>query len=398
MAWTDNLRAASFRGVPFKVESHDAQGGRRTVTHEFPQRDTPYVEDMGRRAKEFSVDAYVIGDDYMQQRDALMRACDEPGSAELVHPYLGTLSVVCTGWALRESKNEGRMARFSLSFVESGEAEFPSDTTDPIAQGWAAADIAEGATLDSFADLFSVDGLPDFAVDDAVEWLTNAANTVNDIARMVNNIPSTAVGFSGVVNRFIGSISSLIRTPRTLASTFAGLMRSFTTIFDSPLTATRGLTRMFNFGYDAKPIPVTTTTRARQEQNRKAIIGLVRQIAVIEAARNAPAATFETEQEATKTRDAIADELDAVMEEPTTSDVVYNALQQVRTVVVQGVQIADLPDLVTIRPPVTMPSVVLAYDLYEDADREQEIVERNQLRYPGFVPGAEPILLVTDDA
>ena len=38
--WKMRLRAASFRGVPFGVTADESEGGRRTVTHEFPQRET----------------------------------------------------------------------------------------------------------------------------------------------------------------------------------------------------------------------------------------------------------------------------------------------------------------------------------------------------------------------
>lgn len=398
MAWTENLRPASFRGVPFKVEAHDAQGGRRTVKHEFPLRDKPYVEDMGRRAKDFSVDAYVVGDDYMQQRDALLRACDEPGSAELVHPYLGTLQVVCTGWALRESKSEGRMARFSLSFTESGEAAFPSDSIDAPAQADIAADAAKETAISDFERMFSIDGLPDFAVDDAVSLMTDAATSINDTVRSINSVTSGGFGFLGTVNRFIGSISSLLGTPGTLARDLFGLIDGASSLFDSPLSAVRGMFGLFNFGNDVEPIQTTTATRVRQQQNRNAIIGLVRQAAVIEAARNAPSAEYETAEDAEETRDKIADQLDSVMEDAATPDDTYTALQKVRAAVVRGVPPEDvaLPNLVTVTPAATLPSLVLAYDIYEDAARESEIVTRNRIRHPGFVPGAEPLRVVTD--
>ena len=45
--WKMQLRAASFRGVSFGVTADESEGGRRTVTHEFPQREAPYVEDLG---------------------------------------------------------------------------------------------------------------------------------------------------------------------------------------------------------------------------------------------------------------------------------------------------------------------------------------------------------------
>ncbi|HCS4673821.1 TPA: DNA circularization N-terminal domain-containing protein, partial [Escherichia coli] len=48
MTWKDRLQDASFRGVPFKVEEESAGAGRRVETHEYPNRDKPYTEDLGK--------------------------------------------------------------------------------------------------------------------------------------------------------------------------------------------------------------------------------------------------------------------------------------------------------------------------------------------------------------
>src|SRR6516225_8058840 len=58
--WRDALLPAMFDGCPFFVEAGSQSGGRRIVTHQFPKRDMPYSEDMGRRATEFQVRGYVI--------------------------------------------------------------------------------------------------------------------------------------------------------------------------------------------------------------------------------------------------------------------------------------------------------------------------------------------------
>ena len=42
------LREASYEGIRFDVDSATLSFGRRTVTHEFPQRDTSYVEELGK--------------------------------------------------------------------------------------------------------------------------------------------------------------------------------------------------------------------------------------------------------------------------------------------------------------------------------------------------------------
>lgn len=398
MSWTDNYRAASFRSVRFYVESHDAAGGRRLVKHAFALRDKPYNEDMGRRAREFSIDAYVIGDDYMRDRDALIRACEQGGSGELVHPYLGTLKVDCDTWALRESKSEGRMARFTLTFAESGEAEFPNEIVDVVARTAIAANVAKAASVNDFARKFSVDGMPEFAIGDATGFLRDAAARIVGIANSVGSLSTDRGNFLGIVKSFSASLASALMSPHSVAGSIFTLVEGVTSLFDSPLYAGRNLMTLFGFGSDAKPVRVRTDTRQRQADNRAAVFALVRQASVIQAARIAPTATFETGEEADALRAALADQLDSIMDDPATSDETFSAVQDLRTEVIRGVPPEDvsLPNIVTVTPPITLPSLVVAYDIYEDAARDADIVTRNSIKHPGFVPGARPLKVIAD--
>src|SRR5689334_1577526 len=128
-AWVDTLGkvqiggrtlvGAAFRGVPFHVDTAERAGGRRTARHEYPFRDEPFVEDLGRKARAFPVEGYVVGPDYLVQRDALIAALeDERGPGTLAHPYYGNVSVVCTQFRVRESSADGGMARFAVDFEQ----------------------------------------------------------------------------------------------------------------------------------------------------------------------------------------------------------------------------------------------------------------------------------------
>jgi prophage DNA circulation protein len=89
MAWRDALRSGSFRGVPFQIDSHDLTFGRRTSMHEYPLRDEPYSEDLGRKARVFSLNLYVIGRDYMAGRDNLREALEKTGARPAGAPLPG---------------------------------------------------------------------------------------------------------------------------------------------------------------------------------------------------------------------------------------------------------------------------------------------------------------------
>jgi prophage DNA circulation protein len=82
--WRDLLKTpASFRDVMFHIESGSRASGRRTVTHEYPKRNDPYAEDMGRLAVRFQFSGYLIYRpsnphyQYVQQRIRLINALEQ---------------------------------------------------------------------------------------------------------------------------------------------------------------------------------------------------------------------------------------------------------------------------------------------------------------------------------
>lgn len=104
--WRDRKQGASFRGVPFLVDTDSVPVGRRTQLHEFPQRDQPFVEDLGRRTRHYKFTGFVAGDDCLAQRDRLLTALDKAGSGELVHPWFGRLTVTAGECEVSHARNE----------------------------------------------------------------------------------------------------------------------------------------------------------------------------------------------------------------------------------------------------------------------------------------------------
>ena len=157
MAWRDRYLPASFRGHPFVVEAHEADvAGRRVQTHEYPGRDRPWSEDLGRKAKEFEVKGYIVGADYMERRDRLIEACDKAGPGLLVHPYLGHRQVACTDCKVSERTAEGGMCRLTLRFSEAGRNQYPTDRADSAAVVSDAAEAARSAVIGQFTETFTL--------------------------------------------------------------------------------------------------------------------------------------------------------------------------------------------------------------------------------------------------
>jgi len=119
---------ASFRGVIFNVESGGRSSGRRAVVHEYPKRNDPYAEDMGRHARRFQFSGYLIYRpsnplyEYTSQRQQLYEALEADDIGRLVHPVFapGGIDALCERFSMVESRERGGFTQFEMQFVEAG--------------------------------------------------------------------------------------------------------------------------------------------------------------------------------------------------------------------------------------------------------------------------------------
>jgi prophage DNA circulation protein len=159
IAWRQYLRRAKFRNAQFYVDTGIRESGRRVVQHEFPKRDVPYAEDMGRKAREFTVRGYMIvypsdtrfpNDDlkkknYITARDKLITALETEGPANLQLPLLGVLNVMCQRYRVTEEDRFGGYCVFDMTFTEYGQAPATGTRDSPAGVYYAAANLDTAA-------------------------------------------------------------------------------------------------------------------------------------------------------------------------------------------------------------------------------------------------------------
>lgn len=402
MAWRDQWQEASFRGVKFRFRSAAAALGRRNVVHEYPGRDEAYVEDMGRKAREFTFEAFVIGADYMRWRDQLEEACEKEGSGELVHPTRGRMQVAVQDCRPTENVDAGGMASYALTFIQDGGNLNPSVRVDTSAAVDIAGDNATDAAAKDFSKTFGVDGMPDFVSSDAVATINNAMDGIRAAANGMLPDMSILPAFNAAAGGILGKLTGLLRLPTDLASGITGQIAGLRGLGMSPMSAFNALATLFDFGKHSQtsgyvPAVPATPARIQQADNRAAVQTLVRRAALIEAAKSAATATYASREEAIAIRDNLVAKLEAEAEAESTPDPVYFALTDLRVAVVNDIQTraSDLAHLVQYTPRATVPAIVLAYQLYEDPARADEIAGRNKIRHPGFIPGGRALELLT---
>lgn len=398
MAWQDRLQKASFRGVEFQVESDDAAFGRRVQLHEYPTRDKPYAEDMGRKAREIGITAFLVGPEYMAARDRLLAAVEESGPGTLVHPWYGQLTVVVKddGCRVTHSRDEGGLCRIQLAFVEAGELAFPAASASTGTQTLLAADGLQELSIEEFGNDFSIDGFP--------AWVgADAASTAETMLSDLESALSTGV-LANPVGTLIDEIDTLLATPTSYAQRVFGLFAKAAAIVQTTSNfadfSTLNFARAFSavrsyslFGKSTRPSGLTPA-RAKLYDNRDALSALTRRAVLVQAAGMTASMPLPVYEDAAALRRELLAALDD--EAAQSSDTAYAQLMTVRASVHSDmtVQLRDAARLRDMRPREISPALVLAYDLYEDPGREAEIISRNRIRHPGFVP-VEPLKVLS---
>jgi hypothetical protein len=381
VSWREDLRrvsfagrqliGASFRGVPFFVDTSERSGGRRTVKHEFPYRDDPFYEDLGRTARTFRVDGYVVGADYLTQRDALMTACeDSEGPGELVHPYHGVKSAICSSMGVSESRLEGGFAKFSLEFCETpAQAPAPTAVVDASDQVSTSADAAITATKAELVEQYDSAHLPAFALDPRRPRSRTRPRPAAGEARVRHQRDSGARGRSRARSR-----SSPRRHRRSRAAgaiSVRSAARSLPCVRDAPRGAWRRVERADEHVRRRPRATVrpNTATRARELANQTALTGALRRVVAIEAARLAPLIRTFHRRGHCRARPVVAAQLDE--QAGGADDTAYPALVELRSQVLRAVPGGQaFASVVTVTRNVPIPSLLLAYQLYGSVDLE----------------------------
>lgn len=374
MSWRNALRPASFRGVSFYVSEATIGAGRRLARHEYPQRDLPYLEDMGRKAREYKVEAYILGSDYMRGRDALLAAVEKAGSGQLVHPWHGTVVVVVQDCQLSEGTASGGYAKFSLTFVEAGKREAPVVTADTRGKVVKAQSRLRAAVESAYAKAMDLAAVPVSLVQDAMEGL-NALREVEGVAAAL------AQGSYGA------AINALL--PVNVATALA-----------EPVSAVRGFFALAGsigdvsglLSFNRASPPASTATAVKRNAQRQQMVLAVRQAAMERRVTDLLVADYASVTDAQQARALLVAAVDTVLLHPALDQQSAQAVMDFRTAALAHFQAItqQLPVLFSAENRRVRPALVIAHEHYGDGwlkyGREASLVARNKVRHPGLVP------------
>lgn len=428
MAWKDEKQKASFRGVPFLVDSDRSKRGRRTVVHEYPKRDVPMVEDMGLATQSFSFSAWVAGADCFTQRDALLKALEEAGAAELVHPWYGRHMVVSTIVEVSHSEREGGVVRFELEFVKGEGSAFPVGSASTGARADLAATSVQTSAQNRFSTAMASINVAKAQVGLVQSRLKDIARVVDegilpfrevfrDVQSVYRDITTAPAAFAG---RLFALVNGVTREFKGFGDVSKG--QGFVSLLGI-MAKSQSVVRSREVSAPVEPISGSIARAVIDLVGDAAIVDAIRDVAVLPVGeapvRSAAVPAVDSLQgdpvrvDGSNGRDLAESLLGGIGRDLPVQDDVKESREQLGQAIWALAQQAGPDhyesltaarisagrhlDVVGMRglrlkrytPVAVLPGLVLAYKEYADATRAGEIVTRNQVVHPGFLPARE---------
>ena len=444
MAWYDQLTAASFRGVAFQVDTIDVTAGDNTVLREYPFQDLPTVFRMGEGVEEIKFSAYVIGDDYIDQRDALRAVLT--GEGVLIHPTAGAIRVYVVGkFAIKENPTaEGGMARFDLTFLRAEARRYPVGVASTPVLANFAATAAATAAQNQFGAAFSLGAVPSWV---AERLLNNLAGSLDGVWGQLKGAAGGLGDFnsalSGNYQDLRGKLGDLARTPQLLAASIGALFtipgeisqatarefrsafawgfdlraRLVQTDFETllvPAPASSGHAGVGDAGLvlfgtgDARALGSASTARGQLDRLLATSDQLFETLAVSAYVQAGAAVELQGYDEAMAMRQAVNAQCtrlllaasSAAAPAGLTSTSWHDALQALHTAALADLQARsrELVRLTSYTPQGWEPVWVVSYKLFGSADYADEILAMNpHIRHPLLCPPGKPLRIVRHD-
>lgn len=409
--WLNTLWKASYKGASFWVERDSEDGGRRIVIHQFPMRDDPFLEDLGEDKRGFEVVAYVASDQADTDAGQLVATCATRGAGILVLPTHGQNMVRCLTFSRDRSKDRHGHIAFSLKFIREGAASALASVAALANLIFVAADNLALAAAASFAASFQSGGrqnastfVPegpapssnsvDFVVKAAADGLQDAVAVLETI-RTSEPVEAAASGTQrDAIQNTFDALPRMLELPSTVMQAPAAIVGIARGLGDAlpPASSVRTFGQIIK---DAAPSIGATaypTRSLRSAAVNAAAAQRVLRIAALTAYCEGIARISLPDRPAGITlRADVAEYFEAEVEDLPASEIdLFHAVGVMRDAVIEYLSraILDLAPVINVDANLSMPSLFWAWRLYQDPERSSEIVARNRVQHPSFMPPA----------
>lgn len=365
------LNYASFRGIKFDLENHEDVYKRKIIRHPVALANEEKYEDLGPDEDGFIVRGFLAGDTASFSADLLRRKLKDNKPGRLIHPYYGIINVRCRECTISENFRFSGRIGLKFNFIEvKGEDDFISSVADAV--GGVQDFIADNIT-GPFSEALDLIRMPGYIVASAADIVGN----IDKFIRSENGIGVLLDEFSGVagsVESIQNSMRSLTDAPVKYAEAVIESVLNFSRV-EPAFALAEALLRPPDVSAIDKPL---RTLDQVEKSNTRAFSDLVSFAAIARAIK-------EIKSKGQGARHSIPESLmlcKKLTEDPT-SDRLFTEAYRLR-VVIESLADSSARKIKIVEP---VPSLVAAYEILGDINRETELLVTNIIQNPLEVSG-----------
>ena len=383
------LTEARYNNVKFLYQSSSISGGRKNVTHEFPNSDKRFVEDLGGLRKVYNIEAIIDNSDNNNHRDAFISALDSKVSlGTLIHPEYGVKKVKPINYTINNDKQQLGITSFSIVFEEadlpvvgkiSSNSNFLSglrnlagnNVANKLSSAW------EGATKikENFDTANQIIGDTGRQIGRAASLVAGAGDGVNDFATSINEI--------------VNNTQSLVNSPSILAQRLSNSFNALEVAFDNAQDVFDSVTSLIGFKNDVATSG-SGNTRKSTLSNQRLINNLVSVNAIAIAYDQAGKVSYGNQDDLNKNITILENAFKNLsgLDRDTVSELQKIRIEFQKITNGLSISLPKVSNFTTNKIPLN----VLTYQLYGSLDKKEALNNLNNFRDTSEVSGIIKIL------
>jgi hypothetical protein len=357
-------------------------------------RDTPYLEDLGERYRDYTVTAYIANDRADIEAAALMATCAQRGPGVMVLPTIGPVLVRCLEFNRKHERDRLGFIAHEIRFVREGASGALASVASLVNMIFIQAEAAAIVVAEAFAVASFIKNVPDYVSETLQLGIENSLATFEAVRTNYVVTPEASAIQRDAIQTTYDSLQTVFSEEDEKALEEVGLsvIKVGMALVENmePSSGLRAMERVIS------ELPVTVSQsvgfsrwRSSVQANAQATSTLLRIAALIAYCEAVAKIKLSDRNTAITLRAKVANYFDEQMEAlPSESYVLFYTMTSMRDVTVDYLSrtIIDLAPIVNVAANQSMPSLYWAWRLYKDPTRSTELAERNRVPHPSFMP------------
>lgn len=384
--------AGSFKGIPFFFENADFSGGGRNIqTNSIPFSNDHVNEDTGKNVAKYSFNIYFVGEDAENRKNDFLRACNEEGVGELVHPYFGVFQARQTGEISLSYNNQQEFISGTVSFVPENDFELKNSVVSLSAKTKQKAKELRRSVADKASKSFKTSGKKLSVIQKAVAMSQKAVDAVYSYRKVIQK----ASEFAREVGRVKANIQAIMLSPQDFVARMQNLIAMSAEIvgFDiDPKDNVRNGIALMTFNLDDVDV-----FDSQSRENRMALVSLMRMSGASMVAENLVDCDFSSTSEAENFENDVYNAFENMLADVEDIDL-YAKAQELEAASLKYLRdsLSKIPYEVSIERKQTNNLLTLVYEVFGGLDKLDSVVERNDFKNPLLVTPGEKMVVLCD--